>query len=268
VSIRKYIFLSHIHEEKNIAILIQNKLEEEFSGFVDIFVSSDGKSIPAGTNFLKRIEEILISSSAGLFLVSNRSVKRNWINFELGAIWIRGIKDGVIPAIPICHSGITPKNLPPPLNSLNAVRASDASQLEQAFYSLQKAVGGKGKLRTDFVELSDQIKEIERRNILCSHLARVLSIFNGSDFYSLMPEWEKLDKGSMVELRKSGVGNRIFGELSVMKDFYLKDYLDVETTNIRKVSDTDGNTYNVDIHIKLPIDLILSNKDILYTYSD
>ena len=49
----KTIFLSHIHEEHELAGFIQEALEEEFSGFVNTFVSSDGASIPAGANFLR-----------------------------------------------------------------------------------------------------------------------------------------------------------------------------------------------------------------------
>jgi len=55
------IFLSHIHEEKELAILIKDAIEAEFSGFVEVFVSSDGTSIPAGSNFLKRIEDGLVN---------------------------------------------------------------------------------------------------------------------------------------------------------------------------------------------------------------
>ncbi|PTP70076.1 hypothetical protein CWO23_12785, partial [Vibrio splendidus] len=83
------LFLSHIHEERDLAVLIKTAIEEEFSGFVEVFVSSDGTSIPAGSNFLKRIEDGLVNCIGALYLISPVSVKRNWINFELGAVWIR-----------------------------------------------------------------------------------------------------------------------------------------------------------------------------------
>ena len=82
----KLIFLSHIHEESSLALLVKQALENEFSGFVDVFVSSDGTSIPAGANFLKRIEDGLVSCIGAIYLISPNSVKRNWINFELGAV--------------------------------------------------------------------------------------------------------------------------------------------------------------------------------------
>ena len=122
----KLIFLSHIHEEKDLALLIKNVLEDEFSGFVDVFVSSDGTSIPAGSNFLKRIEGELVRCVGAVYLISPVSVKRAWINFELGAVWVRNIislrsKRPEIPTLPVCHSGMLPSNLPSPLNNLNAI---------------------------------------------------------------------------------------------------------------------------------------------------
>ena len=134
----KTIFLSHIHEDRELAVLINDAPEEEFSGFVSVFVSSDGVSIPAGANFLMRIEDGLVECIGALYLISPASVRRNWINFELGAVWIRNalsIRAGgaEVPAIPICHSGICPGVLPAPLNNLNGISANQSSQLEVAF---------------------------------------------------------------------------------------------------------------------------------------
>lgn len=55
----KTIFLSHITEEKELATLFQEAIENEFSGFVKVFVSSDGLSIPAGTNFCRKSKKVL-----------------------------------------------------------------------------------------------------------------------------------------------------------------------------------------------------------------
>ena len=208
---------------------------------------------------------MLLNASGAIFLISHKSVKRNWINFEFGAIWIRGVHDAGIPTIPFCHSGITPKDLPPPLNSLNAIQANDKSQLEQAFYSLQNVFGVKGQLKTDFASLSEKIKDIERKNILCSQLARIISIFVGNKFFELLPQWEKLTKGSIVEFKKSGVGNATIGELVILQSG-LKIDIDFDTSNIREVSDTDGNTYSGDICLKVPVDLLISYKDELSSY--
>ncbi|KAA8383943.1 toll/interleukin-1 receptor domain-containing protein [Acetobacter tropicalis] len=163
---QKSIFLSHIHEEQEIALYIKQAIEDEFGGFVDVFVSSDGTSIPAGTNFLQKIENGLINCVGAIYLISPKSVNKNWINFELGAIWIRNainVRNGdiEIPTLPICHSGMDPSRLPMPLCSLNAVRANEPAGLSFALKSLQAAVGGRGSLKTDINALIGKISIFE-----------------------------------------------------------------------------------------------------------
>ncbi|WP_409321401.1 toll/interleukin-1 receptor domain-containing protein [Pseudomonas monteilii] len=177
----KTVFLSHIHEEKEFALLIKTTLEEEFGGFVKVFVSSDGTSIPAGSNFLKRIETSLLTCDAAVYLISQFSVKRNWINFELGAIWIRSLmnaeNDGPeIPLLPICHSGAKPGSLPAPLNNLNAISGTESSQLEFAFKSIQSAIGGSGRLRTDFDDLASKLLKLQIEYTETSNFAKVLKL--------------------------------------------------------------------------------------------
>lgn len=163
----KIIFLSHIHEESELAILIKNAIEDEFSGFVQVFVSSDGGSIKAGDKFLNKIESALAECIGAIYLISPTSVKRNWVNFELGAVWIRNVLSKSsggqeIPALPICHSGLTPSKLPSPLNNLNGINCADPVHLQFAFSSLQSAVGGRGSLKTDFAALASKAMELER----------------------------------------------------------------------------------------------------------
>ena len=186
----KILFLSHIHEERDLARFIKDALETEFAGFVDVFVSSDGVSIPAGSNFLKRIEDGLIACIGALYLVSPVSVKRNWISFELGAVWVRNI--GSLrangpgdPTLPMCHSGMTPAALPAPLNNLNAIAANQASQLEFAFRSLQSAVGGKGQLKTDFDALAGIVIAFERGYMLGTNLKRLFGGLQRADMQKL-----------------------------------------------------------------------------------
>ena len=174
------IFLSHIHEEKELAALVQSAIEDEFGGFVKVFVSSDGQTIPAGTNLLKIIEDGLIKCIGAIYLISPYSVKRNWINFELGAVWIRNIinqsnNGQAIPTIPICHSGMTLSSLPMPLSNLNAIQGNIASQLEFAFRSIQTAVGGSGRLNTDFILLESQIRNFEKNYTTGENLMQFFS---------------------------------------------------------------------------------------------
>ena len=134
----KLVFLSHIHEEAALATIIKDALVDEFGGFVDVFQSSDDATIPAGYKWFQKIERGLVDCAGAVFLISPASVNRNWINFELGAVWIRNViandaGQPSIPTSPMCHSGMTPATLPTPTNYLNAVSANDAAKLAGAF---------------------------------------------------------------------------------------------------------------------------------------
>lgn len=191
----KIIFLSHAHEERELAILLKSIILDEFSGFVDVFVSSDGQSIPTGSNFLEQIENGLVDCVAALYLISPMSVKRPWISFELGAVWIRNVisqrnQSPKIPVIPICHSGMTFGDLPPPINNINSVLAGNPDQLRSVLSRIQTAVGGKGELRTNFHELSLKVRQLEEKYSIGRAAADVISILN-VDAKSLLRELPK-----------------------------------------------------------------------------
>lgn len=162
--------------------LIQTAIEDEFAGFVKVFVSSLGDSIPAGANVLKRIESGLIECVAAIYLISPESIKRSWINFELGAIWIRSCVSQStggpeIPALPFCHSDMTFGRLPQPISSLNAIEASKSASLESAFRSIQIALGVSGvKLRTDFDKLANNISDLEEKYTIKAKIQQAFTI--------------------------------------------------------------------------------------------
>ncbi len=259
-TLSKSIFLSHIHEERELAVLIKDALEEEFSGFVSVFVSSDGVSIPAGANFLKRIEDGLIECIGALYLISPASVCRNWINFELGAVWIRNaisIRDGrvEVPAIPICHSGISPGALPAPLNNLNGITASQASQLEFAFRSLQSAVGGKGKLRSDFDAISSRIIAFEQSYTLGVNLACMLHLVF-DNVQTVIQECERQPKGSHTTIKCGFLETSVVQRLQTMAKNELGGQVQVKTGNSGITFGVAGAVNGAEVELVIPADLI------------
>ncbi|MBY5682664.1 toll/interleukin-1 receptor domain-containing protein [Rhizobium leguminosarum] len=127
------IFLSHITEEAELAGLFKEQIETSFLGMVNVFVSSDAKSIPLGKNWLDQVTEGLRSCKAMLLLCSPASIGRPWINFEAGAAWARAIE-----VAPICHSGLRPVDLPPPMSLLQGLEANDARRVDQVFQLIAK----------------------------------------------------------------------------------------------------------------------------------
>lgn len=51
------LFFSHSSKDKEIVLSIKNKLDMMTGGVMEIFMSSDGQSIPFGTNWIHKIEE-------------------------------------------------------------------------------------------------------------------------------------------------------------------------------------------------------------------
>lgn len=113
------IFLSHIHEEAPLALVIKDWIESSFSGLNDVFVSSDIKDLPAGLRWLNEISDALDDSLTFIVLCSPHSIRRPWINFETGCAWIKEV-----PVLPICHSGLNKSDLPNPLSEFQALEIS------------------------------------------------------------------------------------------------------------------------------------------------
>ncbi len=263
----KMIFLSHIHEERALAVLVKQALEDEFSGFVDVFVSSDGTSIPAGSNFLKRIEDGLADCVGAIYLISPASVKRNWINFELGAVWIRNamsIRSGAaeIPALPVCHSGATPGGLPAPLNNLNGITANQAAQLEFAFRSLQAAVGGKGRLKTDFDALASKVIFFERQYTLGANVVKMLSMLGG-DKRVLVQHCEQQPAGAKTTLDCGFVETGVIQTLKSLEANELKGHIQVTTDMPGTSFGPQGAVNGAQVKLLVPVALILDFKHLL-----
>src|SRR5262245_22760925 len=101
------IFISHISEEQALAALLKKHMMSDFGEYVTVFVSSDLESINAGDEWLKSIKKALATASFELTLSSRVSITRPWVNFEVGAAWLKHI-----PIVPVCHSGLQVSDLP------------------------------------------------------------------------------------------------------------------------------------------------------------
>lgn len=149
------VFISHITEETKLAQIFKNYILEDFLGLVNVFVSSDGKSISVGGKWLNEIDAALQKAQIELILSSVDSIKRPWINFEAGAGWVKGI-----PVIPVCHTGMRPVDLPIPLNMLNAIQATDKKGLEQIYGVLSKQLGSTIP-NVDFTNMIQEVNNFE-----------------------------------------------------------------------------------------------------------
>lgn len=125
---RKQVFISHISKESGLAQALKERIVADFKGLPEVFVSSDRTSIGAGTKWLDEVDKALKAADVVIVMASPESVSRPWVNFEAGAVWLRGTR-----LIPVCHSGMTPATLPNPLNLLQAVDFAESAGLQKIY---------------------------------------------------------------------------------------------------------------------------------------
>ena len=117
------IFFSHSSKDKEIVLAIKNKLLKYTSNTIDIFQSSDGESIPFGTNWIHKVEDGLKCSKVMFVFVTENSISSGWLYFEAGFAYSKGIH--VIPV----GLGINIGELKAPLNLLQGYNITSADSL-------------------------------------------------------------------------------------------------------------------------------------------
>lgn len=117
------IFFSHSSKDKDLIYSIKNKLDASTGGVMDIFMSSDGQSIPFGTNWIHIIEEGLQAAKIMFVFITENSISSGWIYFEAGYAYSKGIQ--VIPV----GIGVDIGTLKAPLNLLQGFNVSSEDSL-------------------------------------------------------------------------------------------------------------------------------------------
>lgn len=117
------LFFSHSSKDKDVILTIKNKLDKATGGVMDIFMSSDGQSIPFGTNWIHKVEEGLQAAKIMFVFVTKNSISSGWIYFEAGYAYSKGIQ--VIPV----GIGVDIGSLKAPLNLLQGFNVSSEDSL-------------------------------------------------------------------------------------------------------------------------------------------
>lgn len=114
------VFISFYTKDKDFAIELKKNIQMNFHNGLDIFVSSDTDSLSLGSNFNEEILNNLKISNLLISVCSKDSVNRPWVNFELGAAYMNGIK-----CIPLCCLGMTVDKLPSPISLFQACNLNE-----------------------------------------------------------------------------------------------------------------------------------------------
>lgn len=150
------VFVSFRTTEARFADALKSNITRDFIGIPRIFVSTDVASVPAGSQWYDELLAGMRRAGVMLAICSRQSVATPWINYEVGGGCARGID-----VIPLCHSGMTPEHLPPPLAMLQGVRLTEPRDLEKLYITLSERIGCDVP-SADFHAMSRAFLELER----------------------------------------------------------------------------------------------------------
>ncbi len=228
MSEKPLIFLSHIHEEKDLAISLKQLIESVFP-HVEVFVSSDESSNSVGNKWLSIITAALKKCKIEIILCSKFSVTRPWINFEAGAGWVREIS-----VIPVCHSDMSPKTLPIPLNELHAVNLKSNDDLKKLFYSIAKDIDCRNPNKDDFSDFINSVNKFEDSYLFWDVFTSSFPLFERGFI-------ESIKNGELNKKEYNLTETEINQMNSSLVKFNSYDLLKFERLNKRAMMDLSGN---------------------------
>lgn len=148
------VFFSHSsHDQRPLARLKELFLAKT-GGSIDVFLSSDGQSIPFGQNWVYSVEQALVQAKLMLVFVTPNSVRSNWLYFESGYAYSKGLR-----VVPVGLFGIDLSSIPPPLSLLQGFNVTSECGLENIIAVVNDVFGHKhseGFSSDDFRNISNE----------------------------------------------------------------------------------------------------------------
>jgi len=96
------IFISHAVEDKEVAEEVKKQIENVMGTSIEVFVSSVPDSIDPGSEWLDRIIECLMKADAILVIITNTSINKRFVWFEIGFFLVTEIRKKM-PYLPTLH---------------------------------------------------------------------------------------------------------------------------------------------------------------------
>lgn len=107
------IFFSHSSADKAVLLKLKALFCEKTGGTIDVFLSSDGQSIPLGKNWVHRVQEALDEAKIMVVFLTPNSLRSSWIYFEAGYAYSKKIR-----VVPVGFLGADISSAAPPISLL------------------------------------------------------------------------------------------------------------------------------------------------------
>jgi len=118
------VFFSHSSRDEPVLRRLKDLILAKTGSTIDVFLSSDGQSIPLGRNWVYRIEAALSETAVMFVFISPNSLASHWLYFEAGYTYARKIR-----VVPIGALGLDLSSVGPPLGLLQGFNIRDADGL-------------------------------------------------------------------------------------------------------------------------------------------
>lgn len=132
------VFFCHSSVDKDYLSTFQNQIKKVTSNAIDIFQSSDGESVSFGNNWIHKLEENLNNATITFVFISPKSLSSNWIQFEAGLSYGRGIS-----VVPVGIKGVDVAKLQPPLSLLQGFNLSTEGGMNNVISTINKELNFK-----------------------------------------------------------------------------------------------------------------------------
>lgn len=133
MSNKPVVFFCHSAVDKDYLSILQSQIRKATSDDIEIFQSSDGESVSFGNNWVHKLEEALSNAALTFVFISPEALASNWIQFEAGLSYGRGIS-----VVPVGIKGIDVARLDPPLSLLQGFNLSSENGMNNIISVVNK----------------------------------------------------------------------------------------------------------------------------------
>ncbi len=119
------IFFSHSSSDKDVMLKLKELFCEKTGGTIEVFLSSDGQSIPLGKNWVYRVQEALDEAKIMIVFLTPASIRSSWIYFEAGYAYSK-----ILRVVPVGLLGADISSVAPPLSLLQGFNIESKDGLD------------------------------------------------------------------------------------------------------------------------------------------
>jgi hypothetical protein len=119
------VFFSHSRKDKDALVRLKALFTEKTGSSIEVFLSSDGQSIPLGRNWVHAVELGLNRAKLMFVFVTPSSLRSDWLYFESGYAYKQGLR-----VVPVGFKGVDLGKVPPPLGLLQGFNITSEASLD------------------------------------------------------------------------------------------------------------------------------------------